>query len=133
MVNRRSSILRGLGPNVLALALTSFFTDLGSEMVFPLLPHFITTTLKGGSDTLLGLVEGAAASVSSLVRVLSGWGSDRLRRRKPFVLAGYGLSVAVRPVFALATLAVHALAIRVVDRIGKGLRLAPRDAMIADS
>jgi MFS family permease len=125
-------VFQGLGPNVVALGLASFFTDLASEMVFPLMPFFITGTLKA-SQAWIGLVEGAADSVSSLLRIVSGWCSDRMRRRKPFIFWGYGVSVVARPIYWAATAAWHVLAIRVLDRIGKGSRLAARDALLADS
>lgn len=128
----RKRLLRGLGPNVVALGLASFFTDFASEMVFPLMPFFITGTLRA-SAVWIGVVEGAADSFAALLRVWSGWFSDRVRRRKPFILAGYGISVAARPFFALAGAAWHVLVIRLTDRLGKGLRLAARDALLADS
>jgi MFS family permease len=121
-----------LGRNVLALAAVSFFTDASSEMIYPLLPLFLTASL-GASATFVGAIEGAADSVSALLKLGSGWLSDRTRRRKPLVVAGYVLASAVRPLIAIAQSAVHVLAIRVTDRVGKGIRGAPRDALIADS
>jgi predicted MFS family arabinose efflux permease len=110
----------------------SFFTDASSEMIYPLLPLFITTTL-GGSAVFVGAIEGTADSVSALLKLASGWLSDRTRRRKPLVVAGYFLASAVRPLVAIAQSATHVLLIRIVDRLGKGIRGAPRDALIADS
>jgi len=127
-----SRFLAGLGPNVLALAAASFFTDVASEMVFPLLPLFLTGTLKG-SAAMLGLIEGAANALSSLLRIVSGWLADRYRKHKLLVLVGYGLSVVARPLFGAATLGWHVLAVRLVDRFGKGIRIAPRDALLAAS
>lgn len=127
-----SRILRGLGPNVFALATASFFTDVASEMVFPLLPFFLMGTLKG-SAAMVGLVEGTATGLSSLLRIFSGRLADRYRRHKLLVLLGYGLSVVARPLFGLAALGWHVLLVRVLDRFGKGIRLAPRDALIAAS
>ena len=121
-----------LGRNVLALGAVSFFTDASSEMIYPLLPLFITTTI-GASAVSVGAIEGAADSVSALLKLASGWLSDRTRRRKPLVVAGYALASAVRPLVAFAQSASHVLAIRVTDRVGKGIRGAPRDALIADS
>ena len=121
-----------LGRNVLALATVSFFTDASSEMIYPLLPLFLTATL-GASATFVGAIEGAADSVSALLKLGSGWLSDRTRRRKPLVVAGYTLASAVRPLIAISQTAVHVLLIRVTDRVGKGIRGAPRDALIADS
>src|SRR5688572_22071744 len=125
------SLFRGLGPNVVALGFASFFTDLGAELVLPLLPAFILSL--GGTAKTIGVIEGISDSVASLFRIVSGWLSDRFRKRKIFVLAGYGLASLTRPLFGLATLAWHAGAIRLFDRLGKGLRLAARDALIADS
>jgi len=116
---------------VLALGLTSFFTDVGSEMVFPLLPVFVVSL--GAGPAFLGLVEGVADAVSSLLKLASGHLSDRIRWRKPFVLLGYSLAGAVRPLMGLATAPWHVLGIRGTDRVGKGIRTAPRDVLIAAS
>jgi len=116
---------------VLALGVTSFFTDIGSEMVFPLLPVFVVSL--GAGTAFLGLVEGLADAVASLLKLASGYAADRARRRKPLVLFGYGLASAVRPLMALATAPWHVLAVRATDRVGKGIRTAPRDVLIAGS
>ena len=116
---------------VVLLGFTSLFTDVGTEMIFPLLPVFLTEALKAG-PAYLGLVEGAADTVSSLLKLASGFIADRTKSRKPLVLFGYGLASAVRPFVALATKPWHVLAVRVTDRVGKGLRSSPRDALIAD-
>jgi MFS family permease len=116
---------------VKALGLVSLFTDASSEMIYPLLPAFLTGTLKAG-PAFLGLVEGLAEAAASLLKVASGWWSDRLPRRKPLVLAGYALSSLARPLTALAGAPWHVLAIRVTDRVGKGVRGAPRDALVAE-
>jgi len=121
-----------LGRNIIALAFVSFFTDVSSEMIYPLLPVFLTATL-GASASTLGIIEGAAESVSSLLKLFSGWISDHLKRRKPLIVAGYALATAVRPLVAIAQSASQVLAIRLTDRVGKGLRGPPRDALIADS
>jgi MFS family permease len=121
-----------LPATVVLLGLTSFFTDIGTEMVFPLLPVFLMETL-GAGPAYLGLVEGAANTVSSLLKLLSGLLADRTPRRKPIVLFGYGLASVARPLVALATRPWHVLAVRVTDRIGKGMRSSPRDALIADA
>ena len=121
-----------LSRNVLALGAVSFFTDASSEMIYPLLPLFITSTL-GASAVFVGAIEGAADSVSALLKLGSGWLSDRTRRRKPLVVAGYFLASAVRPLVAIAQSATQVLVLRVTDRLGKGIRGAPRDALIADS
>lgn len=117
---------------VKALALVSLLTDVASEMIYPLLPLFLSAGL-GVSMAMLGVIEGAAEAVSSLLRIPVGMHSDRIRRRRPYVIAGYALASAVRPLVALAQSAGQVLAIRVVDRFGKGIRSAPRDALIADA
>jgi MFS family permease len=127
-----SALLRGLGRNVIALGAASFFTDVASEMIFPLLPLFLTGAL-GASAVWVGVMEGAANGAASLLRIVSGRIADRARVRKPLVLLGYGLSVLARPAFALATAGWQVLAVRLFDRLGKGIRLAPRDALIAAS
>ena len=116
----------------MALGAVSFLTDLSSEMIYPLLPLFLTGVL-GASATAIGAIEGAAESTASLLKLLSGWWSDRARRRKPLVVGGYVLSSLVRPLVALAQSVTQVLAIRLVDRVGKGIRSSPRDALIADS
>src|SRR5215467_11816455 len=126
------STKKSLGRNVYALAAVSFFTDLSSEMIYPLLPVFLTTVL-GASAGFIGAIEGAAESTASLLKLASGWWSDRMRRRKPLVVAGYTIASAVRPLVAAAQSATQVLLIRVSDRVGKGLRNAARDALIADS
>ena len=123
---------RRLGRNVLVLAAVSFLTDASSEIIYPLLPIFLTSVL-GASATAVGAVEGAAETTSALLRLASGWWSDRIRRRKPLVVAGYALASLARPLIAVAQSATQVLAIRVTDRVGKGIRGAPRDALIAES
>ena len=121
-----------LGRTVIALGTVSFLTDLSSEMIYPLLPVFLTATL-GASASMLGVIEGAAETTASLLKLVSGWWSDRVSRRKPLVVVGYSLSSLVRPLVAAATSAWQVLGIRVTDRVGKGIRTSPRDALIADS
>ena len=123
---------KSLGRNVIALSAVSFFTDVSSEMIYPLLPIFLTTTL-GASAAALGAIEGAAETTASLLKLASGWWSDRVRRRKPLVLAGYALAALARPLVAIAQTSGQVLAIRLTDRVGKGIRNSPRDALIADS
>ena len=125
------SLLKGLGPNVVALGLASFFTDFGAELVIPLLPAFLRS--MGATTQALGVIEGVSDSLASVFRVISGWLSDRLGKRKIFVLAGYGIAAVARPLFGVATVVWHAGVVRIADRFGKGLRLAARDALIADS
>lgn len=118
--------------NVRVLAAVSFLTDVASELVYPLLPLFLSTVL-GVSASALGVIEGFAESASSLLRLPAGWWSDRTKRRKPLVVIGYGIAALARPLIGFAQGAGQVLAIRVSDRFGKGLRTAPRDALIADS
>ena len=108
----------------------SLATDAATEAIYPLLPFFLTHVL-GAGPVSLGLVEGAADAVNSALKVASGRIADRSRAKRPLVLFGYGLSSAVRPMMALAQSWAHVFAIRIVDRIGKGVRGAPRDAMLA--
>ncbi len=118
--------------NVWAVTITSFLTDISSEMLFNLLPIYLFSVL-GVRTGLIGLVEGAADSAASLLKVFSGWISDRLGRRKPIAVAGYALSSLVKPLLYFVTSWPSAFAIRFGDRVGKGLRTAPRDALVADS
>jgi MFS family permease len=115
---------------VRSLGLVSLLTDASSEMIYPLLPAFLTGTLRAG-PAFLGVVEGLAETVAAALKIVSGRVSDRLPRRKPLVVAGYALSSLVRPAVALATAPVHVLAVRLLDRAGKGVRSAPRDALLA--
>ena len=117
---------------VKALAAVSLLTDASSEMIYPLLPAFLTATLGVGA-AWVGVIEGAADAVASLLKLASGWWSDRMPRRKPLVVFGYGLASVLRPLVAFASAGWQVLAIRVGDRVGKGIRGAPRDAMIADA
>src|SRR5437764_3143027 len=121
-----------LSRNVYALTVVSFFTDVSSEMIYPLLPAFLTLTL-GASASFVGAIEGAAESTAALLKLASGWWSDRVQRRKPLVLAGYTIASIMRPLVAIAQSAAQVLVIRVSDRVGKGIRNSPRDALIADS
>jgi len=109
---------------------TSFFTDTASEAVYPIMPLYLTRTL-GGTAMAIGVIEGAAEALNSVLKIVSGRLSDRWSARKPFVIAGYALSTAARPMVALATSWLHVLAVRLTDRVGKGVRSAPRDALLA--
>jgi len=113
------------------LGWVSFFTDTASEMVYPLLPLFLTRVLGAGAMSL-GIVEGIADAANSVLKIVSGRLADATGRPKRLVLAGYGLSSAVRPLIGLAASWTHVLGIRFADRLGKGIRGAPRDAMLAD-
>ena len=121
-----------LGRNVIALGAVSFLTDVSSEMIYPLLPVFLTAVL-GADAAFVGAIEGAAETTAALLKLASGWWSDKVRRRKPLVVIGYGIASIARPLVAIAQSASQVLAIRVSDRVGKGIRNAPRDALIAES
>ncbi len=123
---------RPIPRNVRVLGLASLFNDVASEMIFPLMPQFLITVL-GGNRLHLGIIEGAANSVSSLLKLWAGAWSDRAGNRKGFVAVGYAMAAIARPLTGLATAPWHLFATRFTDRIGKGLRTAPRDALIADS
>jgi MFS family permease len=118
--------------NIWYLGWTSFFTDVSSEMIFPILPIFLTTVLKANM-AVIGLIEGIAESASAFLKLISGWFSDKFGKKKPLVIAGYSLSTITKPLLALSTHWTHVLGVRVFDRVGKGIRTAPRDALIAAS
>ena len=129
---RQRRTVFGLHRNILFLGLVSLFTDLSSEMIYPLLPVFLTSVL-GTSTIFVGLVEGIAEATASFLKLLSGWVSDRWKKRKSLVVLGYTLSTLTRPLVGVATIGWHVLLIRFLDRVGKGIRTSPRDALIADS
>jgi MFS family permease len=112
------------------LGWTSLFTDSASEIIYPLLPVYLSRVL-GASATSLGIIEGVAEGINSLLKVASGWWADRRQRRRPIVILGYTISSAARPLIAFTTAWPQVLAIRALDRTGKGIRGAPRDAMLA--
>lgn len=118
--------------NVFALGFVSFFTDISSEMVFSLLPIFVVG-LPGSGTEVLGIIEGAAESLSNGMRAVSGFFSDKLRKRKLLVFIGYAVSNVVKPFFAFSRTSFEVLAIRVAERIGKGIRTSPRDALLSES
>jgi MFS family permease len=128
---KKQSFFNGLVRNIIIVGFVSLFTDLSSQMVFPVVPLFLLSL--GASAWVVGLVEGAAETTASLLKVFSGYWSDKIKRRKPFVLAGYGLSSLTKPLFAFAQTWPFVLFFRVVERVGKGIRDAPRDAMVAES
>ena len=124
--------LQGLPRNVVALGVVSLLTDVSTEMIVPVLPLFVVGVL-GASMASVGAIEGVAESTAALMRLGSGWLSDRSGHRKPFILFGYGISAVTKAALALALSWPMVLALRFGDRVGKGLRNPPRDALIADS
>jgi MFS family permease len=118
--------------NVIWLGIVSMFNDVASEMIYPIVPLFLTVTL-GVPMTVVGLIEGTAEATASLLKVFSGWFSDLVGQRKPLAVAGYGFSTAAKLILYLSFSWPLVLLGRFVDRLGKGVRVAPRDALIADS
>jgi MFS family permease len=110
----------------------SFFTDVSTEMIYPLLPVFLASVL-GANASFIGAIEGVAETTASLLKLVSGWWSDKVGSRKRLVVIGYGIASVVRPFTAMAGTAKQVLFIRLTDRIGKGIRTSPRDALLADS
>jgi MFS family permease len=110
----------------------SFLTDAATEMIYPLLPLFLSSVL-GANASFIGAIEGAAETTAALLKLASGWWSDKVKKRKPLVLIGYGIATVARPFTAVAQTAMQVLAIRLTDRVGKGIRSSPRDALLADS
>ena len=120
----------GLSKNVIVMGVVSFLNDLSSDMIFPFIPIFLTSVL-GATATFVGLVEGIADSTASILKLFSGRLSDYMRRRKPFVVFGYALSAIAKPILAAASAPWHVLVVRFIDRVGKGTRDAPRDALLS--
>ncbi|MBN2373734.1 MFS transporter [bacterium] len=122
---------KGISGTVITLGLVSFFNDLSSEMIYPLLPLFLTSVLGAGA-LALGVIEGIAEATASILKIVSGYLTDKAGRKRPFVLAGYCLSSIMRPLMGIAVVWPMVLVLRFLDRVGKGIRTAPRDALIAD-
>lgn len=125
-------VFSGIRKNVVALSVTSLLTDISSEMLYPIIPIFLTSVL-GAPISILGLIEGVAEAAASILKVFSGYFSDLLGKRRPFVIGGYFLSALGKLFFFLAYSWPIIFLARLVDRTGKGVRTSPRDAMIADS
>lgn len=128
----RQAGIRDLPRNVWAVSLTSFLMDISSEMVINLLPLFLSNVL-GVRTNIIGVIEGAAEAIASILKLFSGWLSDRLRARKWLAVVGYGFSALTKPFFYFAATWEAIAAARWTDRVGKGIRTAPRDALVADS
>ena len=122
----------GITPTVAALGVVSLLTDASTEMIAPVLPLFVTGVLRGTAASV-GVIEGVAECTATVLRIVSGWLSDRIGARKPFLLAGYGISTGAKAALATAGSWPAVLGLRFTDRVGKGLRNPPRDALIADS
>jgi MFS family permease len=131
-VSKTKGAAAPLSRNVKALGVVSLLGDVASEMIYPLMPVFLTVTL-GASATVLGAIEGLADSTSSLLKLASGWWADRVPKKKPIVVFGYALSAIARPLVGIAAASWQVLAVRITDRTGKGIRTSPRDALLADS
>ncbi len=130
-MHQSPSTLRRIPSSIWALGFVSLLMDISSEMIHSLLPVFMITVL-GTGVWVIGLIEGGAEATALIVKVFSGVLSDRWGKRKPLALLGYGLGAVSKPLFALATSASFVLTARLLDRVGKGLRGAPRDALVAD-
>ncbi|HET9833649.1 MAG TPA: MFS transporter, partial [Vicinamibacterales bacterium] len=120
----------GLPRAVWLLGWVSLATDAASESIYPLLPFFLTNVL-GASAVSLGVIEGAAEAVNSFLKILSGRQADKSRAKRPLVLLGYSVSSAAKPFIAIVTSPIQVFVVRILDRLGKGVRGAPRDAMLA--
>jgi MFS family permease len=130
-LRRLRALLHGLPVGIWGLGLTSMFMDISSELVHSLLPVFMASVL-GASMMTIGLIEGIAEATASVTKLFSGTLSDRWGRRRPLLLVGYGLAAVTKPVFPLAGTIAWVAAARFLDRVGKGIRGAPRDALVAD-
>lgn len=125
------AVVAKLKPQVILLGVAAMLNDAASELIYPLLPVFLSATL-GATPAVIGLIEGAADGLASILKYFSGAWSDRAKRRKPLIVSGYALAAAARALIAAATMWPLVLTARLVDRTGKGIRSAPRDAMISD-
>ncbi|MGQ9569568.1 MAG: MFS transporter, partial [Thermodesulfovibrionales bacterium] len=130
-MNREKKYFR-FGKNIIIAGLVSFFMDVSSEMIYPLVPLFLSNVL-GVNKSVIGLIEGFAESTASILKTFSGWLSDRIGNRKWLMVVGYGISTFSRPLVAIAAGWHYVMGSRFMDRFGKGIRTAPRDAVIAES
>jgi len=128
---RKEKKILGLNPNVFFVGVTSFLTDTTSKMIYAVMPMFLLSL--GATKTELSLIEGIAESTASVLKALSGWWSDKIGRNKPFMIVGYGFTTLLSPLFAIAATPLQVLLIRFSERVGKGIRTAPRDSLIAGS
>lgn len=129
--SKEAKTVLGLDRNIFFIGLTSFFTDTTTKMIYAVMPMFLLSL--GATKTELSLIEGIAESTASIIKALSGWWSDKIRKNKPFMVVGYAFTALLCPLFAFAATPLQVLAIRFTERIGKGIRTAPRDSLIAAS
>ncbi len=132
MEDKKEKKIFGFHKNIFNLGLVSFFTDISSEMIYPILPLFLSSVL-GVPKSVIGLIEGIAEGAGSILRVVSGWLSDKINKRKEIVIFGYSLSTITKPFLAVANSGLAVLIVRIIDRTGKALRNPPRDAIVAHS
>ncbi len=132
MENKEENKIFGLNRNVISMGIVSFLNDVSSEMIFPFIPIFLTTVL-GASVAFVGLIEGFADATASILKIFAGRFSDKFKKRKPVIVFGYSLSALAKPLLALAQSPWHVFIVRFVDRVGKGTRDAPRDALLSSS
>src|SRR3989304_6849283 len=132
MAKAKKSYFSGLTKDSYYLALTSLFSDISYEILYPVLPIFLTQVLKG-SGSIVGIIDGIALATQNIVQGFSGTISDKLQKRKPIALVGYSLSALSKPLIGLSTIWQQVLGARFIDRVGAGTRSAPRDALIASS
>lgn len=128
---KKENKILGLNPNVFFVGITSFLTDTTSKMIYAVMPMFLLSL--GATKTELSLIEGIAESTASVLKALSGWWSDKIGRNKPFMIIGYGFTALLSPFFSIAATPMQVLLIRFAERVGKGIRTAPRDSLIAGS
>lgn len=131
-MNKKSRYFSGLSRDTFLLTFASLFGDISTEMLYPVLPIFITQVLRG-SPVVIGIVEGIATATQYIIQGFSGWFSDRFQRKKPVALVGYALAAIAKPFIGFSTVWQHVLVARFTDRLGSGTRSAPRDALIAGS
>ena len=129
---KKENRILGLNRNVFFMGLVSLFNDFSNEMIQSVMPAFLTITL-GASPAAIGLIEGLADAASSVLRIFSGWLSDCTGKRKRWAMLGYMISIIVRPLYVFVSTFQRFMAIRIVDRVGKGMRESPRDALISES
>jgi len=127
----KSNKIFGLEKNVFFIGLTSFFTDISVKMIYSVMPLFLLSI--GASKTTISLIEGIAESTASLLKAVSGYWSDKIGKNKPFMIIGYGVTAIITPLYALVGLPVQVLILRFIERVGKGIRTAPRDSLISNS